>query len=117
MKMKTPLNLLLCSLALCAGCASFSTTQLDERLQNPDGSGTTKITTKVSSRTFFESKSNLSNFAAKQSAASQSANVGSLSQESSATNVAPVVKAVFEGIAAGAVKAAVPASNLTVVGE
>lgn len=90
--------------ALLCGCASFSTTQTDTRKENPDGSEETTITTKASSRTFFESKSALANFKATQTEKSQSASVGSLSQESSGTNIVNL----FEAIARGAVQGAKP---------
>lgn len=101
--MKNKLIIIL-ALAL-TGCASFNTTQTDERTTNPDGSGTTKVTTKVSSSTFAASKSNLANFKAKQSEANQSADVGNLGQAANIAEIAPVIEAVFKGLIGGAAKA------------
>ncbi len=81
---------LIAALAI-AGCASFNTTQTDER-QLPDGSYT-KITTRASSRTIFTSKSDLANFKAQQTEGQQSATVGSLGQASSGTNAVRALEA------------------------
>jgi hypothetical protein len=81
---------LLLTTLMCTGCASFNTTQTDER-QLPDGSYT-KITTRASSRTIFTSKSDLANFKAQQTEGQQSATVGSLGQTSNGTNAVEALK-------------------------
>ena len=81
---------LLFATLMCTGCASFNTTQTDER-QLPDGSYT-KITTRASSRTIFTSKSDLANFKAQQTEGQQSATVGSLGQTSNGTNAVEALK-------------------------
>lgn len=75
---------------LLAGCASFKTKQVDERVL-PDGSHTA-ITTYATSRTLFTSKSDLANFKASQTEGSQSATVGSLGQASSGTNAVEALR-------------------------
>lgn len=82
-----------------AGCASFSTTQVDER--NKDG--TTKVTTTVKARTLWESRSALANFKASQTEKTQGASVGSLNQEASSTNAVRAIEA-LERIAVGTAK-------------
>lgn len=84
-----------------AGCASFKTTQIDERT-DPDGQST-KISTRVAARTLFTSKSSLSQFRATQTGKSQGAAVGSLTQESSGTNAVRAIEA-LERIAVGGAK-------------
>lgn len=71
-----------------SGCAQFSTVQTDTR----DGTKTT-ITTKATSRTFFDSKSNLARWKAQQTEKSQGAEVGGLVQESSGTNAVNLIEA------------------------
>ncbi len=83
----------LCVLLLAPGCARFTTTQLDTRFAEGQPAGTIK--TKVSCMTFFDSKSTLANFKASQTEKTQSASVGSLSQESNSTNAV----AILDGIA------------------
>jgi hypothetical protein len=80
-------------IAACAvtGCASFTTTQIDRRNEQL---GTTEIETRVSGRTLFTSKSQLSNFKAQQTERSQGASVGSLTQESSGTNSVRALEAI-----------------------
>lgn len=98
--MRTPLNLLL--IALCvAGCASFKTTQIDE--SNPT-TGLRKITTTVSTRTFWDSKSDLAKLKASTTDKSQSIGVGSVVNESSGTNAV----ALIEAVVTAAIKAARP---------
>jgi len=75
-----------------AGCASFKTKQVDERVLS-DGSRTT-VTTYAASRTLFTSKSDLANFKASQTEGSQSATVGSLGQAASGTNVVNALNAI-----------------------
>ena len=65
---------------LSAGCATYTTTQKDI---SPERT----IETTVSVRTFWDSQSALANSKATQTDKSQSASLGSLSQESSSTNL------------------------------
>lgn len=74
-----------------AGCASFTTTQTDERTNEKTGEKT-KITTQAKARTFWDSRSSLANFKASQTEKTQGASVGSLSQESSGTNTVEALK-------------------------
>lgn len=69
---------------LATGCANFATTQTDESYEK--GQLVRRITTKASATTVIESKSALANFKASQTDKTQTASVGSLSQESNATN-------------------------------
>ena len=89
--------------AMCAlaGCSTFTTTQIDERVLS-DGSRT-KITTRASARTLFDAKSQLANFRASQTEKQQGASVGSLSQESNGTNAVAAIQA-LERIAIGLAK-------------
>ena len=82
------------ALALTVGCARFTTKQTDIRYEA--GNPATAITTKASAWTFFSAKSNLQNFKAKQSESAQSADVGSLAQEASGTNVVHALEAMVE---------------------
>lgn len=94
---------------LVSGCAQFSTLQTDESYDPETGKPIRKISTRASSSTFYESKSSLSKWKALQSDKSQGAEVGGLTQSSDASsNIVATVRAVFEGIASGAVKAASP---------
>ncbi len=75
-------------LALClVGCARFTTTQTDV---SPERT----ITTKASAWTFGTSRSALANFKASQTDKTQGAAVGSLSQETSGTNVVQALQAI-----------------------
>lgn len=80
--MKTT-TILICAVALC-GCAQFTTTQTDESYEG--GQLVRKVTTRASASTLIESRSQLANFKASQTDKTQSATVGSLSQDSNATN-------------------------------
>jgi len=93
---------LIISLGLLAttGCARFSTTQRDERTNEQTGE-TTTITTKAAAWTFFDSKSQLTTWKAQQQENDQSAEVGSLTQESYGTNATELIKAVAEGVVRG----------------
>lgn len=79
----------LCLVSLCTGCASFTTTQRDIRFE--DGKPSTEISTEVTSRTLFSSKSDLSKFHASQTEKTQGATVGSLTQQGG-TNTAEVLR-------------------------
>jgi hypothetical protein len=87
---------------LFGGCSTFRTTQEDSRTNEKTGE-TTTVKTSVSSTTFFDSRSALANFKATQTEKSQGAAVGSLNQESSATNTVNLI----EGVVGAAVNAAV----------
>lgn len=84
----TSVALLMCLL----GCARFSTNQVENRIGD-DGKLTGTIRTKVAAWTFFDSKSNLGQFEAMQTAATQRARVGTLAQESNGTNAVEILKA------------------------
>lgn len=79
---------LICGLSLSlVGCARFTTNQTDASYEN--GQIVRQVTTKAQAVTVFEAKSALANFKASQTDKTQSASVGSLSQESAgATNAA-----------------------------
>ena len=83
--MKTAIATLM-ALAL-VGCARFTTTQTDV---SPERT----ITTKATAWTFGTSRSALANFRASQTDKTQGASVGSLSQESSGTNVVQALQAI-----------------------
>lgn len=90
---------------LWTGCASFTTEQIDERT-NAKTQETTKITTKATARTFFDAKSELARFKAAQTEKSQGAEVGSLSQSASSTNLNALVESVTKAAVKGAVEGA-----------
>lgn len=90
--MKTPIMLV--AILLSVGCARFSTQQTD--ISYAEGKPTRQITTKATSKTFFESKSSLTSFKATQTDKSQSATVGSLNQESTATNLVSQLQMLLE---------------------
>ena len=72
------------------GCASFTTTQTEDR---NEAEGTTSIRTRVAGRTLFTSKSQLTSFSAVQTEGKQGASVGSLTQQSSGTNAVKALEA------------------------
>jgi len=72
------------------GCASFKTTQTEDR---DETNGTVTIETRVSARTLFTSKSQLTSFSAVQTEGKQGASVGSLTQQSSGTNAVRALEA------------------------
>ena len=84
--------LLAACLLFSPGCSSFRTVQTDERINAKTGEKT-KISTKATSRTFFDSKSALTSFKAAQTEKSQGASVGSLNQESAGTNAVNTLNA------------------------
>lgn len=90
--MKRTFSILLCAaVTLCVvGCASFTTTQTEDRNETD---GTTSIKTRVAARTLFTSKSQLTSFSAVQTEGKQGASVGSLSQQSSGTNAVRALEA------------------------
>lgn len=71
-------------LLMFSGCAQFNTAQTDESYEQ--GQLVRKVTTRASAYTLIESKSSLANFKATQTDKTQSASVGSLDQQSNATN-------------------------------
>jgi hypothetical protein len=85
---------------LLTGCASFTTTQVDQSTTpNEQGILTTRtITTRAASRTLWESKSALSQFQARQTDQDQSASVGGLTQQSASPvkDLADLIKALNE---------------------
>jgi hypothetical protein len=89
--MKRITLILLLTLAL-PGCARFSTHQTDSRAAD----GTTIVTTRATAYTLFTAKSQLANWKAEQSESTQGAEVGSLVQEASGTNIVNVLKAIAE---------------------
>jgi len=93
--MKTILSVI-CVLTL-VGCARFQTSQSDSSYEN--GVLVRQVSTKASAYTLIESKSQLSQFKASQTDKTQSASVGSLSQDSNATNSVAAISdaAVFLG--------------------
>jgi hypothetical protein len=89
------------------GCAHFSTTQTDERTNQLTGE-TTKVTTRAASTTFFDSSSSLSQFKASQTEKTQTATVGSLTQEASGTNAANLINGIVGAAVGAAVKSVAP---------
>ena len=84
----TPLIMLLgvsVALAFSSGCARFITRQTDISYDSK-GNKIRAVTTTAKATTLLEAKSQLSNFKASQTDKTQSATVGSLNQESVATN-------------------------------
>lgn len=76
------------------GCAHFQTSQTDTTTDK-NGMMATR-TTRASATTFFDAKSDLARFRASQSDKTQSASVGTLSQEASSTNVVQGLTKVVE---------------------
>ena len=98
------------ALLLLVGCAQFKTIQTDiSTTYKEDGTKIVReITTRAGSSTFFDSKSQLSNWKASQTDKTQTANVGSLNQEASGTNTVDLIRAIAEGIVSGMSKSLVP---------
>lgn len=92
---------ILAIMLLASGCASFKTIQTDE---SDSKTGIRKITTTVSTRTFWDSKSELAKLKATTTDKTQSIGVGSVVNESSGTNTL----ALIEAIVTAAIKAAKP---------
>lgn len=93
---------LLLGLSFFAGCAQFVTTQKDISYEAKTGQKTREIITQAKARTLLDAKSELAKFKASQTDKTQSASVGSLSQESGATNLTSLVEAVVRGAVQGA---------------
>ena len=84
---------------LTTGCARFTSTVTERTL--PDG--VTERVTVVKAATLFDSKSELAKLSSGQTDKSQKVSIGSLNQESSATNAATLI----ESVVTAAVRAAV----------
>ncbi len=97
--MKHILPLLAVLLVLATGCARFNSTVTERTLAD----GSVERVTRVTAGTLFDSKSELSKLSSGQTDKSQRVSIGSLNQESSATNVVNLV----ESIVTAAVRAAV----------
>lgn len=82
------------------GCATMLT---DQTVTEPDG---TIRNTKVKARTFMDAKSKLADFKASNSEKTQSIGLGSLDQESSATNANALIGNIVERAVKGAVEGA-----------
>ena len=85
----------------CAGCARFKST-VTERV-GPDGKTTERITV-VKAGTLFDSKSELTKLSSGQTDKSQKVSIGSLNQESSATNAVSFAESVVGAAVRAAVK-------------
>ena len=97
--MKNHILCTLLTLALASGCARFKST-ITERT-SPDG--TVERVTVVKAGTLFDSKSELAKMSSGQTDKSQKVSIGSLTQESSASNAVGFA----ESIVGAAVRAAV----------
>lgn len=91
-----------CLLLVCAGCSTFTIDQVEIA---QDG---TKKETHIRGHTFWDSKNELHKMRTTSTDKSQGVSIGSVGQESSASNVVTAIKITFEGLANGAVKAIVP---------
>lgn len=89
------LSLFAATILTFTGCARFGTVQQDISYDPKTGNPIRKITTKVASSTFYDSKSALANSKVSQTDKSQSANLGSLSQDST-NNTATTIKALAD---------------------
>ena len=87
-------------LVLTTGCARFTSTVTERTL--PDG--VTERMTVVKAATLFDSKSELAKLSSGQTDKSQKVSIGSLSQESSATNAVTLVESVVGAAVRAAVK-------------
>jgi len=76
--------------------------QTDRSYLDCQGNEVREIETRVKATTFFESRSALAQFKAIQTDRSQSASVGSLTQEATATNLVELVEAAAKGAVRGA---------------
>ena len=103
------LALLALSIIGMAGCARFSTTQIDERF-NEETKEKTTVTTQASAFTFFDSNSTLATWKAEQSEESQSAEVGGLDQ----TSLSPPPE-LIESVTRGIMKRLNPAPRTAMI--
>ena len=90
-----------------AGCAHYSTQQLDSSYDST-GKKTREISTEVSVTTFFDSQSEITKSKVIQTDKSQSSSVGTVAQEASGTNVIGLINAVSAGATKGALEYMVP---------
>jgi hypothetical protein len=90
---------------LLCSCATYTTKQTDESKLDKQGFETRTITTTVKARTFFEARSTLANSATIQTDKSQSAKLGSLSQDATATNAVALAESIAKGATKGALEA------------
>lgn len=95
---------LLSLLLLLTGCASFVTEQTDISYTDENGNEVRYIRTAVKAATRLESHSQLANFKATQTDKTQSANVGTLNQDTNPTNMVKIVEAAVEGAVKAATK-------------
>ena len=98
--MKHLLPPLILLLALTPSCARFTSTVTERTL--PDG--VVERVTVVKATTFFDSKSGLAKLSSGQTDKSQKVSIGSLNQESSATNAVTLVESVVVAAVRAAVK-------------
>ena len=87
-------------LVLATGCARFTSTVTERTL--PDGSN--ERVTVVRAVTLFDSKSELAKLSSGQTDKSQKVSIGSLNQESSATNAVSLIESVIGAAVRAAVK-------------
>ena len=92
--------LLFSFLVLATGCARFNSTVTERTL--PDGSN--ERVTVVRAVTLFDSKSELAKLSSGQTDKSQKVSIGSLNQESSATNAVSLIESVIGAAVRAAVK-------------
>lgn len=93
------LPLAICALAL-GGCARFHSSVTERTLPN----GIVERITIVRAATLFEARSELAKLSSGQTDKSQKVSIGSLNQESSATNVVTLVESVVGAAVRAAVK-------------
>ena len=98
--MTRSLLILLMPVGLVAGCSHFSSTVTERKLQD----GSTERVTRVNAGTFFDSKSELSKLTTGQTDKTQRVAIGSLSQESSGSNVVGFAESVVGAAVRAAVK-------------
>ena len=98
--MTRSLLVLLTLVGLVAGCSRFSSTVTERKLQD----GSTERVTRVNAGTFFDSKSELSKLTTGQTDKTQRVAIGSLNQESSASNAVGLAESVVGAAVRAAVK-------------
>lgn len=87
-------------LVLSSGCASYNSTQVRSISTN----GVETTSTRVSIKTLWDAKSELSKLSATTTDKSQRLGIGSLSQESTSTNLQNIIEAVASGVVKGLAK-------------
>ena len=98
--MKHQLRPFILLLALTTGCARFSSTIAERTL--PDG--VVERVTVVKATTVFDSKSELAKLSSGQTEKSQKVSIGSLTQESSASNTVSFAESIVGAVVRAAVK-------------